>query len=128
VKEKVVVAEGTQTGGYGTTEVVPFQSSTLAAIAMPTPGHGTVEAGPVKDRVFVAEGTQTGGYGTTEVVPFQSDADSSQAGSGGITRSQAGWLLMEIGHGQRAALAQLLNGWNEVGFVQDLQRIPRVAV
>jgi len=68
------------------------------------------------------------GYGTAEAVPFQSDADSSHAGSGGITRSQAGWLLMEIGHGQFEALAQLLNGWNEVGFVQDLQRIPRVAV
>jgi release factor glutamine methyltransferase len=38
-----------------------------------------------------------------------------------------GWLLMEIGQGQRDALAQLLSGWNDVGFVDDLQGIPRVA-
>jgi release factor glutamine methyltransferase len=39
-----------------------------------------------------------------------------------------GWLLMEIGHGQRDALAALLTGWNEVDFVSDLQGIPRVAI
>jgi release factor glutamine methyltransferase len=38
-----------------------------------------------------------------------------------------GWLLMEIGHGQRDALAQLLAGWSNVIFVEDLQGIPRVA-
>ena len=38
-----------------------------------------------------------------------------------------GWLLMEIGHGQREALAALLKDWNEVSFVDDLQGIPRVA-
>ncbi len=38
-----------------------------------------------------------------------------------------GWLLLEIGHGQRDALAQLLSGWNSVSFVADLQGIPRVA-
>ena len=38
-----------------------------------------------------------------------------------------GWLLMEIGQGQRDALAQLLSGWNHVSFVDDLQGIPRVA-
>jgi release factor glutamine methyltransferase len=38
-----------------------------------------------------------------------------------------GWLLMEIGQGQRDALAQLLSGWNPVIFVDDLQGIPRVA-
>jgi release factor glutamine methyltransferase len=38
-----------------------------------------------------------------------------------------GWLLMEIGHGQRDALAALLAGWNDVAFVDDLQGIPRVA-
>jgi release factor glutamine methyltransferase len=38
-----------------------------------------------------------------------------------------GWLLMEIGQGQRDALAQRLSGWNDVGFVDDLQGIPRVA-
>jgi len=37
------------------------------------------------------------------------------------------WLLLEIGHGQRDALAQLLAGWNGVSFIDDLQGIPRVA-
>jgi release factor glutamine methyltransferase len=39
-----------------------------------------------------------------------------------------GWLLMEIGHGQRAALADLMRSWKDVSFVDDLQGIPRVAV
>jgi release factor glutamine methyltransferase len=39
-----------------------------------------------------------------------------------------GWLLMEIGHGQREALAELLPGWDGVEFVADLQGIPRVAI
>ena len=38
-----------------------------------------------------------------------------------------GWLLTEIGQGQRDALTQLLSGWNNVGFIDDLQGIPRVA-
>jgi release factor glutamine methyltransferase len=37
-----------------------------------------------------------------------------------------GWLMMEIGHGQRSALEALLEGWSEVSFVPDLQGIPRV--
>ena len=39
-----------------------------------------------------------------------------------------GWLLLEIGHGQRDALAELLEPWNEIEFVSDLQGIPRVAI
>jgi release factor glutamine methyltransferase len=39
-----------------------------------------------------------------------------------------GWLLMEIGHGQRDALANLLAGWDRVEFRPDLQGIPRVAI
>jgi release factor glutamine methyltransferase len=39
-----------------------------------------------------------------------------------------GWLMMEIGHGQRDALANLLANWNEVDFLNDLQGIPRVAI
>jgi release factor glutamine methyltransferase len=39
-----------------------------------------------------------------------------------------GLLALEIGHGQRDALAQLLSGWSEIGFVDDLQAIPRVAL
>src|SRR6185437_14249832 len=38
-----------------------------------------------------------------------------------------GWLLMEIGHGQRDAVAGLLTAWSEVEFIPDLQRISRVA-
>ena len=38
-----------------------------------------------------------------------------------------GWLLLEIGHGQRDALAALLAHWSEVEFLNDLQGIPRVA-
>ena len=38
------------------------------------------------------------------------------------------WLLMEIGHGQRDALANLLRDWDGVEFVADLQGIPRVAI
>jgi release factor glutamine methyltransferase len=37
-----------------------------------------------------------------------------------------GWLMMEIGYGQQAALEALLPGWREVSFVADLQGIPRV--
>ncbi len=39
-----------------------------------------------------------------------------------------GWFFMEIGHGQRNALANLLNGWRDVDFITDLQGIPRVAL
>ena len=39
-----------------------------------------------------------------------------------------GWLLLEIGHGQRHALAGLLSAWDEVSFLQDLAGIPRVAI
>jgi release factor glutamine methyltransferase len=35
---------------------------------------------------------------------------------------------MEMGHGQREALAGLLTGWDGVEFVADLQGIPRVAI
>lgn len=39
-----------------------------------------------------------------------------------------GWLLLEIGHGQRDSLSSLLAGWNDVEFIADLQGIPRVAI
>lgn len=39
-----------------------------------------------------------------------------------------GWLLLEIGYGQRNALADLLKDWNEADFIHDLQGIPRVAI
>ena len=38
-----------------------------------------------------------------------------------------GWLVMEIGFGQKDALSRLLADWTEVSFVSDLQGIPRVA-
>jgi release factor glutamine methyltransferase len=39
-----------------------------------------------------------------------------------------GLLALEMGHGQRGALAALLGEWNEVEFLDDLQQIPRVAL
>lgn len=39
-----------------------------------------------------------------------------------------GLLALEIGHGQREAIASLLEGWRQVGFVDDLQSIARVAL
>lgn len=39
-----------------------------------------------------------------------------------------GWLLLEIGYGQRLALTSLLTGWQHVHFVDDLQGIARVAI
>lgn len=39
-----------------------------------------------------------------------------------------GLLALEIGHGQRDAVGDLLSGWREVTFVNDLQEIPRVAL
>jgi release factor glutamine methyltransferase len=38
-----------------------------------------------------------------------------------------GWLLMEMGHGQHDALAEMLASWSNVSFMNDLQGIPRVA-
>ncbi len=42
--------------------------------------------------------------------------------------ASGGWLLMEIGHGQRDAIDQMLESWDAVEFVSDLQQIPRVSV
>ena len=39
-----------------------------------------------------------------------------------------GLLALEIGYGQRDAIAALLAGWDDVEFVEDLQGIPRVAL
>jgi release factor glutamine methyltransferase len=39
-----------------------------------------------------------------------------------------GLLALEIGHGQREAIAALLKSWHEVSFLDDLQQIPRVAL
>ena len=37
-----------------------------------------------------------------------------------------GWLILEIGFGQQAAIQALLDGWQAMSFVNDLQGIPRV--
>jgi len=39
-----------------------------------------------------------------------------------------GWLLIEMGQGQRAAMANMLSDWDAVEFVADLQGIARVAI
>ncbi len=37
-----------------------------------------------------------------------------------------GWLMLEIGFGQQAAVETLLRGWSAISLVRDLQGIPRV--
>lgn len=39
-----------------------------------------------------------------------------------------GLLALEIGHGQRDAIASLLTNWTDVSFVDDLQSIPRAVL
>jgi release factor glutamine methyltransferase len=39
-----------------------------------------------------------------------------------------GLLALEIGHGQKEALANLLNNWRNVTFIADLQQIARVVL
>jgi release factor glutamine methyltransferase len=39
-----------------------------------------------------------------------------------------GLLALEIGHGQREAIAEMLAAWNSVRFIDDLQHIPRVVL
>lgn len=39
-----------------------------------------------------------------------------------------GWLMLEIGHGQQSSIQAMLDGWEAVEFVADLQGIPRVAI
>lgn len=39
-----------------------------------------------------------------------------------------GLLALEIGHGQRTALAELLRGWDNVRYIDDYQSIPRIAL
>ena len=38
-----------------------------------------------------------------------------------------GWLILEIGYGQRDALGRLLREWADLSFEEDLQGIPRVS-
>jgi release factor glutamine methyltransferase len=42
------------------------------------------------------------------------------------TLKPGGWLILEIGFGQQAAIQRLLSGWHMVSFANDLQGIPRV--
>jgi release factor glutamine methyltransferase len=37
-----------------------------------------------------------------------------------------GWLIVEIGHGKRDAIAAMLKEWKNMEFIADLQGIPRV--
>ena len=39
-----------------------------------------------------------------------------------------GLLALEIGYGQRDALAALLRDWNDVRFIDDYQGIPRTVL
>ena len=57
--------------------------------------------------------------GSAQPTVFLSKSESLVAG---------GWLMLEIGLGQRDALAGMLADWDGVEFVHDLQGIPRVAI
>jgi release factor glutamine methyltransferase len=39
-----------------------------------------------------------------------------------------GWLMLEIGAGQRESVEQMLSAWHEIEFIADLRGIPRVVV
>ena len=39
-----------------------------------------------------------------------------------------GWLMMEIGSGQAAAIQKMLGGWRNVNLLPDLAGLPRVAI
>ena len=39
-----------------------------------------------------------------------------------------GWLILEIGYGQRDALGRMLREWADLSFQEDLQGIPRVGI
>ena len=39
-----------------------------------------------------------------------------------------GLLALEIGHGQRQAIASMLSDWKDLRFLDDLQQIPRIAL
>jgi release factor glutamine methyltransferase len=41
---------------------------------------------------------------------------------------EEGLLALEIGHGQRDAIADLLKDWNELRFIDDYAGIPRIAL
>jgi release factor glutamine methyltransferase len=41
---------------------------------------------------------------------------------------QNGLLALEIGYGQQGPLTELLAGWQNISFIEDLQQIPRVAL
>jgi release factor glutamine methyltransferase len=43
------------------------------------------------------------------------------------TLTPGGWLILEIGYGQRDAVSALLREWADLKFQNDLQGIPRVA-
>ena len=46
----------------------------------------------------------------------------------GVALIPSGWLMLEIGFGQKPAIQSLLNTWHAVSFVNDLQGIPRVVL
>lgn len=46
----------------------------------------------------------------------------------GVALRSGGLLALEIGFGQQRSILELLSGWQDVSFVEDLQGIPRVAL
>lgn len=130
--------------GYDTAEAVSLQSgeSSSPDEAMPLGSSGSsAHRGAVSEQnmqsfapnqaVFPQSGWSSA---HSEAVAQQRGKSSSPDEADLLQKNQVfsqaagGWLLMEMGHGQREAVAGLLSGWDEVGFVDDLQGIPRVAM
>jgi release factor glutamine methyltransferase len=136
----------TSSAGYGTAEAVPLQRNHGTREAMPhernygTPeampherNYGTPEAMPLQRNHGTREAMpHERNYGTPEAMPHERNHGTPEAvpleRSQVLAQAGGGWLLMEIGRGQRDALKDLLTGWNGVEFVADLQGIPRVAI
>ncbi len=45
-----------------------------------------------------------------------------------VALKSGGLLAFEIGFGQQRSISELLSGWHDISFVDDLQGIPRVAL
>jgi release factor glutamine methyltransferase len=117
---------------HGLTERVRFLESDLLGAV-----RGEVFDAVVSNPPYVPEGDRVGL--ATQVREFEPELALFGGASGmdvyerlipqaALALKAGGLLAMEIGFGQREAVAALLRGWNEVAFVDDLQGIARVVV
>ena len=117
---------------HGVADRVNFRESDLLANADPNEYDMVVSNPP-----YIADGERE--TLNTEVRDYE-PSQALFAGSTGLeiyerlipqashVLQPGGWLIMEIGAGQQLQLAQLLKDWSNVGFVPDLQGIPRVVL